>query len=115
MAFWRYVHLTSKPWTLPAGSHGGQRASATHAISVALWRRPRVALAATLLPPLAWFVLLYLAALVVLFMAAFWSVDALSGDIDRTWTLDNFRLILGNADLSRHRGPHGRDRGSRDA
>ena len=32
----------------------------------------------------------------MLFVAAFWSVDALSGEIDRTWTLDNFRLILGS-------------------
>ena len=51
----------------------------TGIVSAALWRRPRVALAATLLPPLAWFVLIYLTALAVLFVAAFWSVDALSG------------------------------------
>ncbi len=77
-------------------SAGGTRASALHGVSAALWRRPRLALAATLVPPLAWFVLIYLAALAVLFVAAFWSVDALSGEIDRTWTLDNFRLILGS-------------------
>ncbi len=82
--------------TLLPGSVVDKRASATHAVSAAFWRRPRVALAVTLLPPLAWFVLIYLAALAVLFIAAFWSVDALSGDIDRTWTLDNFRLILGS-------------------
>lgn len=58
-----------------------------------LWRRPSLALAAMLLPPLAWFVLIYLAALVVLFVAAFWSVDPFTGEIDRTWTLANFSQI----------------------
>ena len=63
-------------------------------LSTTLWRRPRIALAATLLPPLAWFVLIYLAALAVLFIAAFWSVDAFTGEIDRTWTLENFARIV---------------------
>ena len=62
----------------------------------ALWRRPRLALAATLGPPLAWFVLIYLAALAVLFVAAFWSVDGFTGEIDRTWTLANFARIVGS-------------------
>ena len=65
-------------------------------LSATLWRRPRLALAATLLPPLAWFVLIYLAALAVLFVAAFWSVDGFTGEIDRTWTLGNFARILGS-------------------
>lgn len=65
-------------------------------MSVALWRRPALALTATLLPPLAWFVLIYLAALAVLFVAAFWSVDGLTGEIDRTWTLANFSQIAGS-------------------
>ncbi len=63
-------------------------------LSTALWRAPRLALAATLLPPLAWFLLIYLAALAVLFIAAFWSVDAFTGEIDRTWTLENFARIV---------------------
>lgn len=70
--------------------------TASHRLSVMLWRRPVVALAATLLPPLAWFVLIYLAALVVLFVAAFWSVDPFTGEIDRTWTLANFGQIAGS-------------------
>ena len=83
--------LTARP-----SAAGGPRASPSGGVSALLWRRPRLALAATLVPPLAWFVVVYLAALAVLFVAAFWSVDALSGEIDRTWTLDNFRLILGS-------------------
>ncbi|SEQ96099.1 putative spermidine/putrescine transport system permease protein [Faunimonas pinastri] len=59
-----------------------------------LWRNPRLGLGSLLAPPLAWFILIYLAALVVLFVAAFWSVDPFTGELDRTWTLDNFRAIL---------------------
>lgn len=46
-----------------------------------------------LLPPLGWFVLLYLAALAILFVSAFWRFDSLSGDIVHDWTLDNFRAL----------------------
>lgn len=67
-----------------------------HRLSATFWRRPRLALAAALLPPLAWFVLIYLAALAILFVAAFWSVDGFTGEIDRTWTLGNFARILGS-------------------
>ena len=66
-------------------------------LSAALWRRPALNLGALLAPPLAWFVLIYLAALAVLFVAAFWSVDGFTGEIDRTWTLDNFRQIGASA------------------
>ncbi len=63
-------------------------------LSAFFWRHPRLGLAATLLPPSAWFVLIYLSALAMLFVAAFWSVDGFTGEIDRTWTLGNFRTIL---------------------
>lgn len=66
-------------------------------LSISIWRRPSLNLAAVLAPPLAWFVLIYLAALVILFIAAFWSVDGFTGEIDRTWTLDNFREIAASA------------------
>jgi putative spermidine/putrescine transport system permease protein len=59
-----------------------------------LWRRPHLATAILIALPAAWFVLLYLAALLVLFISAFFQVDSLSGDIVHTWTLDNFRLLV---------------------
>ena len=43
-----------------------------HTLSAALWRRPWARATILLTPPLAWFVLLYLAALVVLLITAFW-------------------------------------------
>ena len=49
-----------------------------------------LALATLLTPPMAWFTIFYLASLVVLFVSAFWTVDAMTGEIDRTWTLVNF-------------------------
>ena len=61
------------------------------------WRHPAVGLAGLLAPPLAWFVLIYLAALLVLFVAAFWSVDGFSGEIDRSFTLLNFQEMMGSA------------------
>ena len=63
-------------------------------LAALLWRRPALGLAGLLVPPLGWFVLIYLAALLVLFVAAFWSVDGFSGEIDRTFTLANFHDIL---------------------
>ncbi|MCX8253083.1 MAG: ABC transporter permease [Beijerinckiaceae bacterium] len=61
-----------------------------HRLSAGFWRRPMLALGALLTPPMAWFAIFYLASLVVLFVSAFWTVDALTGEIDHTWTLVNF-------------------------
>lgn len=69
--------------------------------SALLWRHPQLALGALLGPPLAWFVVFYLASLAVLFASAFFSVDALTGEIDRTLTLANFR-DLATSDTYRH-------------
>jgi putative spermidine/putrescine transport system permease protein len=49
-----------------------------------------------LMPPLAWLVLVYLAALVALFVSAFWTVDDFTGELDRSWTLQNFAVLLGD-------------------
>jgi putative spermidine/putrescine transport system permease protein len=58
-----------------------------------IWRHPWVRAAATLSPPVLAFVLIYVAALAVLFVSAFWSVDPFTGDLVRHWTLDNFRTL----------------------
>ncbi|WP_278257884.1 extracellular solute-binding protein [Nocardioides convexus] len=57
-----------------------------------VWLRLSLLLSA----PLAWMVLVYVVALAALLITAFWSVDSLSSEIDRTWTLENFRTILEN-------------------
>lgn len=62
--------------------------------SVLLWRKPAIGAAFLLAPPLGWFVLIYLAALAALFISAFWSIDSFTGELNRTFTLANFRAIL---------------------
>ena len=59
-----------------------------------LWRRPWLRATALLTPPLAWFFLIYLAALFVLFISAFWQVNPFTSEIERVWTLDNFKTIF---------------------
>jgi putative spermidine/putrescine transport system permease protein len=50
--------------------------------------------AVLLVPPLAWFVLIYLTALVLLLVTAFWTIDTFTSQIVQVWNLDNFRIIL---------------------
>ncbi|MDE1174337.1 MAG: ABC transporter permease [Parvibaculaceae bacterium] len=64
--------------------------------SALLWRHPRFGAALLLTPPLGWFVLIYLAALVALFVSAFWTVDDFTGEIIHEWSLTNFITIAGD-------------------
>ncbi|WP_418061424.1 ABC transporter permease [Pimelobacter simplex] len=57
-----------------------------------VWLRLSLLLSA----PLAWMLLVYVVALAALLVTSLWSVDSLSSEIDRTWTLDNFRTLLDN-------------------
>jgi putative spermidine/putrescine transport system permease protein len=49
---------------------------------------------ALLLPPLAWMLVFYLAALAVLFVSAFWSLDSFTGKLVHVWTWSNFDTII---------------------
>jgi putative spermidine/putrescine transport system permease protein len=59
-----------------------------------LWRLPWMRSLLLLTPPLGWFVLIYLAALALLLVTAFWQIDAFTTRIVQVWNLDNFRTIL---------------------
>src|SRR5690242_12836218 len=63
-------------------------------LSAALWRRPWLRATALLLPPLGWMVIFYLAALAVLFVSAFWSIDSFTGKLTHTFTWENFHTIF---------------------
>jgi putative spermidine/putrescine transport system permease protein len=63
-------------------------------LSTALWRRPWARATLLLTPPLAWFLLVYIASLVVLLVTAFWSVNPFTTNIDKIWTLSNFHAIF---------------------
>ena len=62
--------------------------------SAVLWRRPWARATLLLTPPLAWFVLLYLAALVVLLITAFWQINPFTTNIERVWSLNNLHTIV---------------------
>jgi putative spermidine/putrescine transport system permease protein len=63
------------------------------------WRHAWLRGAGLLLPPIAWFVLIYLLALAALFVSAFWSIDPFTTELIKWkhWNLDNFRTIFENS------------------
>jgi putative spermidine/putrescine transport system permease protein len=63
-------------------------------VSAALFRRPWLRAVLLLSAPGAWFVFIYLAALVLLFLSALWKVDPLSGKLIHSWTLENFEQLV---------------------
>jgi putative spermidine/putrescine transport system permease protein len=68
--------------------------SGTARLQALLWRMPWLRASLLLTPPLAWFVLVYLASLVLLLVTAFWRINTFTTAIERVWNLDNFQLIL---------------------
>jgi len=72
----------------PAGGGAWSR------VSAALWRRPWARATLLLTPPLAWFLLIYIAALVVLLITAFWQINPFTTNIERIWSLGNFTQIF---------------------
>ena len=74
----------------PTIDHGWPR----HLIS-GLYRRPRLQLGLLLSAPMLWLVVAYLGSLALMFVAAFWRLDAFSGKIDRSaLSVANFVEIL---------------------
>ncbi len=63
-------------------------------ISAALWRRAWLRATLTLTPPLAWFLVIYLASLVVMLVTAFWTVNPFTNTLEHAWTLSNFQQIF---------------------
>ena len=56
--------------------------------------RPRLQVGALLAGPVGWLVIGYLGSLVIILITAFWGVNALSGEVERSFTLDNFQTIV---------------------
>jgi putative spermidine/putrescine transport system permease protein len=78
----------------PPPAAGQVRGGLWSRVSAALWRRPWARATLLLTPPLAWFVLLYVAALVVLLITAFWQINPFTTNIERIWSLTNFTTIF---------------------
>ena len=62
--------------------------------SAILHRRPGLRLGLLLTPPMLWLGVAYLGALAALFITAFWGQNPFTGEVERTWTLDNFRTLF---------------------
>jgi putative spermidine/putrescine transport system permease protein len=56
--------------------------------------RPRLTAGSLLAGPVGWLVVGYLGSLAVVLVASFWSVDALSGELERSFSLDNFKTLV---------------------
>jgi putative spermidine/putrescine transport system permease protein len=78
----------------PTTNRGARHRAARGEVSAGLFRRGWLRAVLLLSAPAAWFVLVYLAALVVLFVSAFWRVDEFTGELVHDWTLDNFKTIV---------------------
>jgi putative spermidine/putrescine transport system permease protein len=73
---------------------GRPRKPGASRLQALLWRRPWLRSSLLLTPPLAWFVLIYLASLALLLVTAFWQINSFTTKIEQVWNLDNFRIIL---------------------
>src|SRR6478735_2447412 len=71
-----------------------ERRSVSHRLSDLFFGRERLQVGALLAGPVGWLVIGYLGSLVVLLVTAFWSLGELSGEIEHTATLDNFKQIV---------------------
>jgi putative spermidine/putrescine transport system permease protein len=63
-------------------------------VSAALWRRGWLRATLTLTPPLAWFVVVYLASLAVMLITALWTVNPFTNVLEHQWTLANFNQLF---------------------
>jgi putative spermidine/putrescine transport system permease protein len=79
---------------------GQQRRSVGRRLADLFHGRPRFQVGALLAGPLGWLVILYLGSLAVLLIASFWSVDALSGELIKGFTFDNYKELW-NTDVYR--------------
>jgi putative spermidine/putrescine transport system permease protein len=70
------------------------RASGLRRLAAWLFRRPRIRLGMLLATPVGWLVILYLGSLTILFVNAFFTRDAFSGQTIYQPTLENFARLL---------------------
>ena len=76
-----------------AGRPRSQKGGAS-ALQVLLWRVSWLRPVLLLTPPLAWFVVIYIASLVTLLITAFWEIDPFTTQIVQIWNTNNFQTIL---------------------
>ena len=71
-----------------------ERRSAGHRLAGLFHGRRRLQVGALLAGPVGWLVIGYLGSLAVLLVAGFWTVDPLSGEVVRGFSLENFETLV---------------------
>ena len=69
------------------------RSTGLRRVSAFLHRHNGIRVTGLVAAPMLWLVLIYLVALLALFITAFWTVD-FGGNVTRDWTLDNFKKLF---------------------
>jgi len=77
-----------------ASEAAAPRRSAGHRLAGLFQGRPRLQVGALLAAPGAWLVVLYLGSLALLLITAFWTVDPLSGAVEKGFSLENFDALF---------------------
>jgi len=86
--------MTTTQVAPPHGSVPRPPDGAARRLSSFLTSHPRTRLALLLTAPLFWLVIVYIVALALLLVTAFWTVDSFTGEISTEWTLDNIVTVL---------------------
>jgi putative spermidine/putrescine transport system permease protein len=63
-------------------------------VSAMLWRRAWLRAVLTLTPPLAWFLVIYIASLVLMLVTAFWTVNPFTNVLEHSWSFANFNQLF---------------------
>ena len=75
-------------------SRGPRKSRGALPFEALLWRVPWLRSVLLLIPPVMWFVIVYLASLALLLVTAFWTIDVFTTKIVQVWNLENFQTIL---------------------
>ena len=78
----------------------GRRAESSPASSTAV---PAFRRELSLAGPVGWLVVGYLGSLAVLLVTSFWTLGELSGEIEQTFTLDNYKDVVSSRSTARSR------------
>jgi putative spermidine/putrescine transport system permease protein len=76
------------------GTRRGEREGLGRRLSAFGYRHRGVKLGLSLGAPLTWFLVVYLGSLVFLLANSFWSLDVLTSEVVRDFSLENFQTLL---------------------